>query len=287
MDQQTAWRMDTIDDAIKANQDDPERIERLEKLRATWLAEAGVKPDPIQDEQPRQRRDNGTDRGSRTRTQVAATDAQYRFIARLRGERDTSAAKSTTMMGVMLDRADNETLAKRDASELIDWLQEQPANKQATPSGPMASDKQMGFIASLCDERGLPVPADLTKAQASNLITELLAAPKPARRPATSQAKTEVTEGMYRKDEVIYKVQIAHHGSGRPYAKKLVQDEEGQWSFEYAAGALRNLTPADKLSLEEAKKFGALYGWCCVCATILTNEKSIAEGIGPVCAKKF
>ena len=40
------------------------------------------------------------------------------------------------------------------------------------------------------------------------------------------------------------------------------------------------------MTLEEAKEFGKLYGICCRCAAILTDENSIREGIGPICAQK-
>lgn len=90
-----------------------------------------------------------------------------------------------------------------------------------------------------------------------------------------------VGEGMYRVNGVIYKVQRAVHGSGHLYAKRL----EGE-RFEYAPGALNSLSPEDKMTLEECKEYGALYGVCCVCGRTLTNEQSIADGIGPICAGK-
>lgn len=94
------------------------------------------------------------------------------------------------------------------------------------------------------------------------------------------------TPGMYRKDGRIFKVQIAIHGSGKPYAKELIQFGEGQDArFEYAQGMVYKLNPSDMMTLEEAKEFGALYGVCCVCGRLLTDEKSIEAGIGPVCAK--
>lgn len=104
--------------------------------------------------------------------------------------------------------------------------------------------------------------------------------------------RAAVTEGMYQKDGVIYKVQRAVNGSGNLYAKKLVRDtgnvfgtvDQGRWKFEYDRGAIRRLTIEDKMTLEQAKKFGALYGTCCVCGRTLTDETSIAEGIGPICA---
>lgn len=110
-------------------------------------------------------------------------------------------------------------------------------------------------------------------------------------------AKVEVEEcdcpeGMHRlADGRIYKVQIAHHGSGRPYAKILITrelaDGTHRASFEYAQGAIRNLSSATLMTMDEAKAYGALYGVCCVCAAVLTDERSIAAGIGPVCAGKF
>lgn len=110
-----------------------------------------------------------------------------------------------------------------------------------------------------------------------------------AHREAARAATTEVTEGMWIIGEVgndeakIYKVQIAVHGSGRPYAKLLTTD-----GFEYAAGALREIGQhGRKMTLDEAKAYGKLYGVCCKCGATLTDENSIAAGIGPVCAQKF
>lgn len=105
---------------------------------------------------------------------------------------------------------------------------------------------------------------------------------------APSSGGSPVTEdGMYlTPDGTVYKVQVAHHGSGNLYAKRLVV-EDGTGSFEYERGGLRKLRAEWKMTLEQAKKFGQLYGICCVCSAVLTNETSIAEGIGPVCAGRW
>lgn len=104
-----------------------------------------------------------------------------------------------------------------------------------------------------------------------------------------------LTDGMYRTPEgVIYKVQIAHHGSGNLYAKRMVPVEnwdleihgKRKAGFQYEPGAIKKLRPEMKMTLEEAKAFGHLYGMCCVCGAILTDEYSIANGIGPVCGRK-
>lgn len=95
-----------------------------------------------------------------------------------------------------------------------------------------------------------------------------------------------ITEGMYKlPDGTIAKVQKAVHGSGNLYAKRLVV-EEGSTAgrFDYVPGLISRIRPDDRMSLDEASAFGQLYGWCCVCGRTLTDEKSIAAGIGPVCA---
>lgn len=165
-----------------------------------------------------------------------------------------------------------------------------------------ATPGQLKFLGSLTAERRWEdVPAletivtdarsaysngQLTKLRASQVIDHLMYAPKRLDTVAKTQEPAENIEGMHRLDSVIYKVQEAKNGSGRLYAKKLTQDGEG-WAFEYAPGAVRKLSASTKMSLEEAKEFGALYGTCCVCGRALTDENSIAAGIGPVCAGKF
>lgn len=117
--------------------------------------------------------------------------------------------------------------------------------------------------------------------------------------------------GMHQFDGEVFKVQESKQG--RPYAKKLVQtacpghldtsDPSGfdapkmpcndpactlrKWEFVYAPGAVRRLSASTRISLEEAKEFGHLYGTCIVCGRTLTNPDSVAAGIGPVCAARF
>ena len=178
---------------------------------------------------------------------------------------------------------------------------------------PQATEKQIDLITKLAAERDLSLewekgmPDDgphwrstaaaaalnvlrdvwvpgygVPRAAASEVIEHLLAAPK-----KDTASAVEAPEGMHRLDGVIYKVQRAVHGSGNLYAKALVEDGAGGWMFEYAPGVVRNLSEATKMSLEEAKQFGALYGTCCVCGRTLTSEASIEAGIGPVCSGKF
>jgi hypothetical protein len=140
-----------------------------------------------------------------------------------------------------------------------------------------ASDKQVAFLHTLISERvfeGAVDFATLTSAEASSLITELLNSPR------KSGAERVSDEGMYRNAEgEIFRVQRSKE-SGNLYAKRLDIIDGG---FVYEAGAIRNLKPSDRMTLDEAKAFGVEYGICCVCGAFLTNEVSVAEGIGPVC----
>lgn len=99
-------------------------------------------------------------------------------------------------------------------------------------------------------------------------------------------------DGMYKLGDRIIKVQKSL-SSGHLYAKELVQQATNEndggvssWRFEYSPGTMRNLRPEHKMTIEQAKEFGALYGTCCVCGRTLTNEESIEAGIGPICAGK-
>lgn len=164
-----------------------------------------------------------------------------------------------------------------------------------------ATPKQIAFLKTLAAER--PMWADvenmhadnierLTKAQASSCISDALKVPKETKtattKPKASGGLKIDSDGMYQTpDGTIYRVQLAKQGSGKLYAKRLAvtakSDGSHIGSFVYAPGAVYLLEPEDKMTMEQAKSFGKLYNVCCVCAAALTDEVSIAEGIGPVC----
>lgn len=164
-----------------------------------------------------------------------------------------------------------------------------------------ATEKQINFLVKLMTERDLPWTQDqldkLMKADASSLISTLLNTPKPKvpakpKGPKTTgnAAAPEITEGMYQDPTgTIFKVQRAVHGSGHLYAKVMEIDTDpvtgvtDAW-FAYAAGAIRKLRPEWRMTHEQAKAFGALYGVCCNCARTLTHEDSIFNGYGKTCA---
>lgn len=123
------------------------------------------------------------------------------------------------------------------------------------------------------------------------------------RRKSTSDWKFVTEDGMYKVGDTIYKVQKAVHGSGRLYAKRLVIEEPdcggcqnadycdppcpSTGTFVYEAGAMARISPDDRMTVEEAADFGRLYGFCVRCGATLTDEESIARGMGPICAGKI
>jgi hypothetical protein len=120
-------------------------------------------------------------------------------------------------------------------------------------------------------------------------------APAAATQNANEAAEPEALKpGMYCLGEEIYKVQVSKT-SGNPYAKRLERiggdrlsetDQVVNWDFVYAPGAVRALTPAMRMTLAEAQAFGIRFGICCVCGAFLSDAKSVANGIGPVCARR-
>lgn len=93
-------------------------------------------------------------------------------------------------------------------------------------------------------------------------------------------ASGPVTEpGVYFDGERYYKVVQNQEGT-RLYAK--VWDAEWQ----YAPGAIRDLTADMKVTAEQAARFGKLWGSCVFCSRLLTDERSVEVGYGPVCADK-
>jgi hypothetical protein len=144
-----------------------------------------------------------------------------------------------------------------------------------------ASTKQVDYIKDLVDSRQFDEVIDfetLSSPEASRLIELLKGAP----RKSSNLSITEV--GVYKTpDSTIYRVQASRE-SGRLYAKRLDIDTV---KFEYEAGAMKNLRPEFKMTLEEAQAFGIATGICCVCAAPLTDPRSVAIGIGPVCARGF
>lgn len=204
---------------------------------------------------------------------------QVAFIKRLMAERDTSNL-------VRLPGSENiERMSLRGASDLIEKLLACPELPAAERPSPLATPAQVNYALSLCNRKGMELTrselASQSKRDISITIDKLKKLPD---RPIEVKVAAELEAGIYLLNDTVYKVQRAVHGSGRMYAKML-DKETGR--FEYASGAVKSIKPEHKMTLDQAKEYGAIYGVCCACGRTLTDENSIEQGIGPVCIKKF
>lgn len=149
----------------------------------------------------------------------------------------------------------------------------------------MATEGQQRFMRNLAAERGIDLDArTVLFRDVDATLARLKSAPK-----AGPAAPVKLEDGIYLLDGSIYKVQHAVHGSSQQYAKLLVVPEiKGQAAgWAYTPGAVTKLTPAHKMTIEQAKEFGALYGVCVRCGRVLTDEDSIERMMGKTCASKW
>lgn len=170
--------------------------------------------------------------------------------------------------------------------------------REIKPNGPTA--KQLEFATKLLAElvaldaskadsaEALRVGlAEMSPKQASSMIDYLLGTVKSARSAARKSEAIERTSslepGIYRVQGRIVKVQAAK-STGNLYGSLL---NETTGKYEYMPGALRHVTAADRLTLEDAAEVTRRIGRCCVCCRTLSNPESVDAGIGPVCAGKL
>lgn len=176
-----------------------------------------------------------------------------------------------------------------------------------------ATDKQIAFLSKLASERPawaaeasvayLLGVGNLSTREASAMIDsalkvrkEVVVAVETRTTPVGALALSSVEVGSYWTEaEGIARVRQSK-SSDRLYAEvlRLIPAVEGdEWNdatperakFDYARGAIYHL--ARRMTVEEARAFGARHSICCVCGRNLKANKSVDEGIGPVCKSKI
>lgn len=115
--------------------------------------------------------------------------------------------------------------------------------------------------------------------------------------------RVDLVDGIYRNpaDGSIRKVYHTVHGANEQVAKRLNVLEETERFTKVVRGkevevkaefvyegkrGLAGLTPEMRMTLEDAKKYGAIYGVCIRCSATLTLEESIERAMGSTCASK-
>lgn len=215
-----------------------------------------------------------------------ASDKQVKFASKLLAERVVP--ESHLHHGaIMAHKAGTANL--RQTRDLITFLLTLPVRAGVVASDG-ATDKQVALIAREAPRRvngqklvDTVASVPMTRKLASDVINALLALPFVPREVA---AAVVLESGIYRKaNGDVFKV-YWNQAKTHMLAKKL-HVTDGAASWEYAGAAQRFAQPDERMSLEDAKAFGVIYGVCCNCGRTLTDEGSIEAGIGPVCAKAF
>lgn len=201
------------------------------------------------------------------------------------------------------DNAAEYALAAEDDSSLNDLLDMVPVE---SPNQGRPSPAQEAFMVKLINEIRV-LDASLARqaedynarmagrwttgrdGNVSRWIDRLLAKRDELRK--AERAKREAVsleDGMYVLDGEIFKVQHAVHGSGKQYAKRVIPNGPGEKAtFVYAPGVVTRLRPEHRMTKDQAKQWGALYGTCVRCGALLTAEDSIDRMMGPTCAGKI
>jgi hypothetical protein len=194
------------------------------------------------------------------------TGKQAAFINRLLDERDHT---------LPYNRAEDINI--KHASRVIEHLLSLPVKENAVLR--LASDRQVSYILSLAAGRqgGAETLAMVNLgclgfSEASTLIETLKALPLPV--------PEALTVGAYMHDGVVYSVRKSPE-SGRLHAYQFVN---GKWQY---VRMVAQIKASERLTLEQAKQFGAMTGVCVHCGRTLTDPKSVTAGIGPVCAKNY
>lgn len=106
--------------------------------------------------------------------------------------------------------------------------------------------------------------------------------------PVQEEAKMVTEPGMYIKPNGnIFRVKW-NKAKTYLYAEKVTMTpRNAKVIYTYMAGAIKELTPAMRMTLEQAEAFGVKTFHCCLCGRKLSAKSSQEAGIDPICASKF
>jgi hypothetical protein len=187
-----------------------------------------------------------------------------------------------------------EELNVQGAGSLITELLKLP-NKAGVVIAP--SEKQLSFATALIQkkEEGLATLNHYLFNRKVNSIeqlgradvSEIINALKNSANKVEPCKLTTKDVGAYLVNETVYSIREGRESgrlqvwSYKDVVKKYVRDVPNEKEV------LSKVEPTDRLTLEKAIKYSAQTGICCHCGRTLTVLKSVAGGIGPICAKRY
>jgi hypothetical protein len=75
--------------------------------------------------------------------------------------------------------------------------------------------------------------------------------------------------------------------TGNLYAKRLIWGPNREPMFEFDKGAVFKLDLRHRMTLAQATQLGTTFGVCVNCGRTLTDPKSVAASMGPICRKRY
>jgi hypothetical protein len=234
----------------------------------------------------------------------------WRIVFQAAGSRKRSTesiVEATPAVAKAARQAKINAKAEAAAKKIADRNAKYAAYRVQAAAAP-ASDAQKRFITDLLSQKDVPshfiVTLDtITKVEASATIEQLLAMPRkpvvvtlPGKADTVTAAKVTVPNGRYaltapgETQAKFYRVNSPDKGSwkGYTFVSEIVGGGLGGW------GAQRNIRGAAADAVLKAiavdpqramADFGHLTNHCGKCKALLTDEQSVANGIGPVCIK--
>lgn len=156
-----------------------------------------------------------------------------------------------------------------------------PTERQVSFAQTLVKTKENGqsLLANVLQSKGVHSLEQLSRGDVSAIINSLKSA---------KEVPMQINEvGAYLFDGVVYSVRQANESrkwSVWTYdsnSQKFVRNDSA------TKDVLKKLQPTDRLTLELAIKYSAQVGLCVHCGRTLTVLKSVAGGIGPICAKRY
>ena len=156
-----------------------------------------------------------------------------------------------------------------------------PTEKQLQFAQALVTSKEggQGLLANVLQSRGVHELTQLSRGDVSAIINSLK---------LVKDAPMKITEvGAYLLDGTIYSIRQA--SESKKWSVWTYSDEVKKYVRNDVATKeiLKKVEPTDRLTLELAIKYSAQVGICVHCGRTLTLLKSVAGGMGAICAKKY
>lgn len=156
-----------------------------------------------------------------------------------------------------------------------------PTERQVSFAQTLVKTKENGqeLLANVLQSKGVHSLEQLSRADVSAIINSLKSA---------KEVPMQINEvGAYLFDGVVYSVRQSNES--RKWSVWTYDSNSQKFSRNDSAtkDVLKKLQPTDRLTLELAIKYSAQVGLCVHCGRTLTVLKSVAGGIGPICAKRY